>query len=168
MQLRALILLSMLISAALGCTRYEPMDQPILFGRKRFIDLPKDTIFVSGTLTGEDVGFTNNTYGIYCSNVEMQCVVVDVVQVGPNQIGDLNVPLIYEVTSWNEDLVVAFTMDAIGCRRETISLLRKAQSVSWVQELAKDNVKACEGVDKSTYRWTIEDAPGWKDIAPER
>lgn len=168
MQLRALILLAMSIGVVLGCTQHEPKDQPILFGQKRFNDLPGDAIFVSGTLTGKGVGFPNNTYGIYCSRPEMQCVVVDVVQVGPNQVGDLSVPLIYEVTSWNDDMVVAFTMDAIGCRRETVSLLRKAESVSWVQELDKNAVEACEGVDRSTYRWTIEDAPGWKDIVPER
>jgi|SRR5215469_6167576 len=56
-------------------------DDDIVFAAKNFVDLPYyGSVAISGTLTGDGVGYKNNTISIYIAYVE---------QIGPNQIGRL-------------------------------------------------------------------------------
>jgi hypothetical protein len=152
----------------LGCTPDKTTDETILFGPKRFNVMPfgpgLEQVFVSGTLTGDGVGFPDNTYSIYCRQDSMDCWITDVVQVAPNQIGDLQVPINYAVTRWDADVVVVGSANLYPCRRDTISLQKRTQTVVWVQEAINQTDAQCLKSDTKLYKWTIEDSPGWKKM----
>jgi hypothetical protein len=61
---------------AVGLVIYLPLQKPpnedsqIIFAAKNFLDSKQNNEFgyvaISGTLTGQDVGYSNNTYGLSC------------------------------------------------------------------------------------------------------
>lgn len=166
MRLETLLLVVLSATQTLGCARHEDTDGgQILFGRKRFNELPWDggdgAVFVSGTVTGNGVAYESNTVGVYCTRRAMECLIIDVWQVGPKQVGDLNVPLSYRVIMWDADIVVASSEALFPCRRETISLVRKTKTVVWVNEPINQSDAACADVDSEVNKWTVEDSPGW-------
>ena len=121
-------------------------------------------VFASGTLTGEGVASRNNTVAIDSDQETMECTIIDVVQVGPNQVGDIQVPLRYEVTQWDEDIVVARSPDIMFCRRETISIVKRSEIVVWVNEPINQSDARCVNAGTELFKWTIEDPPQWKAI----
>jgi hypothetical protein len=156
--------------ATVGCAPKQSTDDEILFGRKRFnvirFGSGQEAVFVSGTLTGEGVASRNNTMAIYCDQETMECTIIDVVQVGPKQVGDLQVPLRYEVTQWDPDIVVARSPDNMFCRRETISILKRSEAVVWVNEPINQSDALCVNAGTELRKWTIDDPLQWKAILP--
>jgi hypothetical protein len=58
----------------------------IVFAPKNFAD-QGEFVGVSGTLTGADIAYKNNTYAIACIKDRNECLVTSIEQIGPNQIG---------------------------------------------------------------------------------
>jgi hypothetical protein len=60
----------------LGCKGREP-EQQIIFAAKSFYDNGKTTdsgiVYIAGTLTGEDLGYKNNTTAVVCYADRMEC-----------------------------------------------------------------------------------------------
>lgn len=163
---RGLWWLSAIAILLVGCSPKERPDDRILFGPKRFNVIPfgpgLETIAVSGTLTGEGIDYANNSVLIYCRQEAMDCWIVDIAQVGPNQIGDLQIPTNYAVTRWDADVVVMGSANLYPCRRETISIQKRTQSVVWVQEPINQTDANCLKSDTKLYKWTIDDSPKWR------
>jgi hypothetical protein len=157
-----------------GCTPkeaadLEPQDRDILFSRKEFVwgqSVPgQETVLVAGTLSGEGVGFRNNSVLLYCEQVTMDCWIIDIAQVGPNQVGPM-IMRSYQVTQWDTERVVANSANLVlpRCRRETISIVKASETVVWVQEPINQSDADCLRADTGLYKWTIEDPPQWKAI----
>ena len=72
----------------------------------------------------------NNTFSIAC--IPEECIVANVSQIGPNQISDVDGPVIYPMKRWTTDDEVVAEDDAL-CARITITLDRKTKTVLWVE-----------------------------------
>jgi hypothetical protein len=62
---------------------------------------------ISGTLTGKDMAYPNNTYAISCIREAKACFVSYVQQIGHDQIGRMENPSAYPIVKWTEYEVVA-------------------------------------------------------------
>ncbi len=51
-----------------------------------------------------------------------------------------------------------------SCSKTTITIVRKSQTVLWVQEPNHQAKPACQKSDTKIHKWTIEDSLGWKRI----
>jgi hypothetical protein len=69
-------------------------DNDIVFAAKNFSDLDEyvGVSGVSGTLSGADVAYKNNTYAIAGIKDRQECLVTYIEQIGPNQLGDWTIP----------------------------------------------------------------------------
>ncbi len=158
-----------ILAAALvtvGCTRREK-QQEIVFARKAFFDSAQTTdddyVYVAGTLTGEGVGYKNNTTAVVCYRERMECLTYGVNQIGPNQIGRLDSPLVYPVTKWNPlEIVASGPGDAFNCRKVTISIVRNTEHVVWVEEPINQSSASCKDADTRLLKWSIDDSKFWK------
>jgi hypothetical protein len=83
-----------------------PADD-IIFAPKAFFDFGDAAVEISGTLTGEDVPFKNNTVVVACYKDRRECLTYSIAQAGPNQMGRLGGPVIYPITTWNAYEVIA-------------------------------------------------------------
>jgi hypothetical protein len=61
-------------------------DDDILFAKKNYIDLGA-ALNISGTLTGNGIGYRNNTVAISCFQDRQECFVPSIEQIGSGQIG---------------------------------------------------------------------------------
>jgi hypothetical protein len=52
---------------------------------------------ISGTLTGDGVRHKNNSVSVTCYKTRQECIIFEVDQIGPNQIGRLDAPHIYPI-----------------------------------------------------------------------
>ena len=149
---------------AIGCKRDEQVDQQIVFAAKAYYD-SGEYLYIAGTLTGEGVYYKNNTLAVTCYKERMECLTYTVEQIGPNQVGRLDSPTSYPVTKWDEyEIVATGNADAVGCRKDTISIVRKSETAVWVQEPINQSQAACIKADTRVLKWTIENSPKWKDI----
>jgi hypothetical protein len=139
-------------------------DDDIVFAQKLFTDIPNiGSVGISGTLTGDGVGYKNNTISISCFKDRGECYVSSVQQIGHNQIGRMQNVDIFPITKWNADEVVAI-QDVMDCTRFTIVLERKSQTALYAREPINQTRPGCLARDKKVYKWTIEDSPGWKEM----
>jgi hypothetical protein len=139
------------------------LDGDIVFAAKAFFDNGDVSVEISGTLTGKDVPYKNNTVSVSCYKDRHECVTYSIEQIGPNQIGRLMGPTIYPIATWNDHQVIA-TEDAtvVDCRKTTIVLERKSQSAVWVEEPINQARAICKDSTTKVYKWAIEDPPAWK------
>ena len=156
----------------LGCTRNQQTEPQILFAQKAYYESPATMgdglVYVAGTLTGDGVGYPNNSVAISCFKDRMECLTYTVEQIGQNQVSRLDMPTIYPVTKWDAYEVVASGTDLRNCRKETLSIVRKSESVVWVQEPINQSQAACKDSDTRILKWTIEDPPGWKSVRADK
>jgi len=161
-------LLTLLIaSMVLGCTDKDA-KQNITFAPKAFYDSGKafENVYMAGTLTGPGVAYENNSTVVACYKDRMECLTYSIEQIGPNQVGRLDAPVFYPVTKWNESEIVATDAgEAIGCRKDTITISRKSESALWVVEPINQTHPECKNATNSVLKWTIEDSPGWKALS---
>lgn len=94
--MRAMICVAtMLISSAVMAAD----DDDLIFAPKSFYDSGKigadGGVHVSGTLTGPDLGYKNNTYSISCFKERRECLYTSIEQIGPKQLGSgpIKIPL---------------------------------------------------------------------------
>jgi hypothetical protein len=145
-------------------------DDQILFPAKSFYDSGDDGSFpiivVTGTLTGDDLGYPNNTFVIACHLHEKECLVTSAQQIGHNQIGSLDAPFSYPIVKWNAYEVIAQDEAAspVLCATQTITIERKQKSFLWVQEPINQTTPFCKNADTKIHKYTIEDSPGWKQM----
>ena len=96
------------VSIPYACTNRVAPEPQIVFAPKAYIESPANAkpsdrtlIYVAGTLTGNDVGYPNNTTAIECYKARMECEVTAIEQIGENQVSRLDLPLPYPVTKWD-------------------------------------------------------------------
>ncbi len=144
-----------------------PADQ-IVFSDKSFYDsrpgYNDGAVTVSGTLTGVDSRYANNSYVIACYHAYQACFVSYLEQVGPNQIGSLNL-VAYPIVKWDAYVVVAQEeSNTYSCVRTTITVERQTPNFLWVEEPTNQTQPNCKNSDTKVHKYTIEDSPGWKRI----
>ena len=107
---------------SLWVTSDEPSD--VVFDNKVFYDsgqtaVGDGVVSISGTLTGEGVGNKNNTVTVTCYQDRMECLAYSIAQIGPNQLGKLEVPGIFPITKWdNYEIVAVESGDTVACRKQ--------------------------------------------------
>jgi hypothetical protein len=148
----------------------DKRDDDIVFAPKNFFDnpdLPDTDVAISGTLTGPELTYPNNTVVVVCYKDRKDCLTYQVQQIGHNHVGRMDYPNILPVTKWDKFEVVAVEDVAHApwrCRKTTITLQRKTQTAVWVEEPINQAAAACKDAATKIYKWTIEDSPRWKDI----
>jgi hypothetical protein len=146
-----------------------PPDDEIIFARKNFWDSQQagadGYVSVSGTLTGKDMSYPNNTYALTCSKEYRACFVSYVQQIGHNQIGRMENPFTLPIVKWNDYEVIAQEEPSpTGCARTTVTIDRKRQALLWLIEPINQTKPNCKDADTSIRKYSIEDSPGWKRI----
>jgi hypothetical protein len=154
---------------AFGCARQDETADNIVFAPKAFYDSAQTTdegyVYAAGTLAGDGVTYKNNTVAVACYQDRMECLTYGVEQNGPNQVSRLDAPSSYPVTKWDAyEIVAAGPSDSVHCRKVTISVGRRTETVVWVDEPINQSSSACKDADTRLLKWTIEDSPGWKAI----
>jgi hypothetical protein len=160
---------------AVGLAIYLPLKKPanedsqIIFAGKNFLDSKQNNEFgyvaISGTLTGQDAGYSNNTYGLSCIKRFNACFVAYVEQVGRDQIGIMQDPIDYPIVKWNDSEVVAEEEpSSLNCFKVTITIDRKREELLWVEEPINRTEPTCKNADMSTRKYTIEDSPRLKHV----
>ena len=139
-------------------------DRNIVFPIKVVSDLGPNGGFVGvqGTLAGEGVGYENNTVGIFCSKSDMRCLTIVVEQIGFNHIGSIEPPGELAITEWTPMVIAATSAPDGACVQTTVNIMRKTETVEWVQVPVNQTASYCIHADTKIYKWTIEDAPFWK------
>ncbi len=154
-------------SAALALTNVQlaaAADNEIVFAAKIFSDLG-EYVGVSGTLSGTDVAYKNNTYAIACIKDRQECLVTYIEQIGPNQLGRLDYPVVYPIVNWTPTHVVASeALTSFGCARVTITIDRKTEPAMWVDEPVNQSTSKCEKSDGRVRTYTVEQSIGWKRL----
>jgi hypothetical protein len=159
-----IIVISLLCLVVGGC---DNRPTSIIFARKAFGDHEQlGWIYVAGTLAGSGLGYPNNTCAITCYKDRGTCFINQVWQIGPNQVGRLETPMEYPITKWNSYEIVATEPDSpVQCVKTTITIVRKSETVLWVQEPVNQTEVTCKDSDTALYKWTIEE-PEWTKRHP--
>ena len=71
-------------------------EMSIVFAQKNYYETPA-VVTVSGTLTGEGLGYPNNTYSIACFQDRKECWMTSVEAIGGLQIGRMDSPYAYDI-----------------------------------------------------------------------
>ena len=143
-------------------------DQDIVLGQKNFYDSAGkpglEIVYVSGTLTGNGIGYKNNSAFVACYSDTKECFTYSIEQIGEKQMSSLSPPSIYPIIKWNRNEVVASGLGGIkDCTKVTISISRATQDAVWVTEPTNRHQAECEHVDATVYRWHLEDSLFWKE-----
>jgi hypothetical protein len=158
---------TVMLAAALCLDHAWGADDDIVFASKLFTDLPNyGAVAISGTLTGDGVGYKNNTISISCYKDRRECYIAYVEQIGYNEIGRMQNVDIFPITKWNTDEVVAVQdITESDCAKTTIVIERKSQTALYAREPINQTRPQCNTFpDPKVYKWTIEDSPGWKKM----
>src|SRR5436305_9482540 len=73
----------------------------IMFPRKQFFEI-ENTIVAIGTLTGEGIGYPNNTMKFQCTKTTRECIVATVEEIGKNQVGTIDLKS-FEIVKWGDN-----------------------------------------------------------------
>ena len=138
-------------------------EMAIMFDSKNYYD--SDVfVAVSGTLTGPDMAYPNNTHNITCYQQIKQCWSSEIEAIGDRHIGRLGPPAEYDVRSWTKNEIVAGDDAPFGCFKTTITIARNSQDVLWVEEPVNQTKPFCKDAKNETRKFTIEDSPAWKKL----
>lgn len=144
-------------------------SEDIIFGSKVFYD-GGETVYITGTITGDGLAYKNNTVMITCYRDRKECLFHSVDQIGPHQIGRLDLPSVYPIAKWDASEIMAtdsypiHSSYPVHCRKVTISIERKSENAIRVEEPINQTRAACKDADTKLYKWTIEDPPFWKRL----
>lgn len=164
MKYTALIVVASCLSIQ-GCNVKASPEQQIIFADKAYIE-DSGLVYIAGTLTGEGVSYPNNSTAITCFKDRRECLVYSIEQIGQNQISRLDIPQIYELSKWSEEEVVMTQSALNNCRKETVTIVRKSQTVVWVQEATNQSQASCVNSDTRLYKWSIDRPAAWKAMFP--
>ena len=140
-----------------------------MFSQRAFFDSVTTTgdgfVYISGTLTGEGIGYKNNSTVIACYKDGMECMTYIVEQIGENQIGRLEWPDKYRIEKWNKHNIVAANPPLPSdCSKTTITIERETETALWVNEPTNQTDPYCKSAETRILKWTIEDSPAWKAL----
>lgn len=141
----------------------ETGEMAIMFDSKNYYDTDA-VISVSGTLTGPDMAYPNNTYNLTCYQELKQCWSSDIEAIGDRHIGRLGPPSVWDIRSWTKYEIVAGDDASFGCLKTTITISRGSQNVLWVEEPVNQTKPFCKDAKNEIRKFTIEDSPGWKKL----
>jgi hypothetical protein len=141
----------------------ESGEMAIHFDKKMYYDTDSFVV-VSGTLTGPDMAYPNNTYNVSCYQELKQCWSSNVEAIGEKQIGRLGPPSEFDIRSWTKNEIVAGYDSPFGCVKTTITISRTSQVLLWVEEPVNQTKPFCKDARNATRKMTIEDSPGWKRL----
>ncbi len=145
----------------------QATSKPIvyIFDDKRFMNSP-DFIYAAGTRTGQGVPFPDNTWAIGCYREKMQCWTASVEGVSTDscQIGRMEWPTPMPITKWTDQEIVASdeTSPAL-CRKTTLSIDRRSQTVVFVAEPVNITNSLCGGASTTTEKSTLENSR-WQSV----
>ncbi len=125
-----------------------------------------DIVGVTGTLSGKGVGYPNNTVGIFCYKSDAQCLTIVIEQIGFNHIGSVEPPGELAITAWTPTAITANSPSDGACAQTTLNILRKTETIEWVQVPVNQTAPYCIHADTKVYKWTIEE-PFWRRIKGE-
>jgi hypothetical protein len=137
----------------------------IIFPAKSFYDSAQPTgdgyVYITGRLSGDGIGYRNNTISVSCYQDRNECFSSTIEQIGPNQIGRLDSPTIFDITKWDANEVSATEgNEATDCQRTTIIIARKTEKLRWIAEpMNQSRLSSCKDAGDKTYNWTIESPP---------
>jgi hypothetical protein len=145
-------------------------EDDIVLAPKNFFDNGDAVVGISGTLTGDGLTYSkNNTVVVVCYKDRSECLTYSIEQAGRNQMGRLDYPIIYPITTWNAREVTATeAVSSVHCRKTTISLERKRETAVWVEEPINQTRAICKDAQTKIFKWTIEDPPVWKAMRERR
>src|SRR5882757_1422069 len=147
---------ALMVCLAVGLSLPAGAEELIRFAPKMFSDGP-EAIEVSGTLTGPDVGYPNNTYVVSCTRDRKECFVTEV-DADKGYVSRVTGAEIYPIVSWTNTEVVAKEEAYIsGCSRRTISIARKRSVLLVVQEPINQTSTFCAKSETRVLKWTVED-----------
>lgn len=135
----------------------QRFDEDIVFSNKLFQNA-NAYVYVSGTLTGDWIGYKNNTFSILC--ISEECLVANLDQIGPRQVSRIIGPTVYPVVSWTRDEVVA--SDNSLCAKITITIDRNTQTLLWVETPINQTRIECKNADNTIRKATIEHSLYWQ------
>lgn len=138
-------------------------EMAIMFDKKNYYDSDA-FVAVSGTLTGPDMAYPNNTFNIACYQALKQCWSSEIEAIGDKQMGRLGPPSVYDIQLWAKNEIVAGYDAPFGCFKTTITIARLSQDVLWVEEPINQTKPSCKGAVSQIKKFTIEDSPGWKKL----
>ena len=137
-----------------GWVIYSEANKPVrrndlIFAAKNFYDTKENGelgfLTISGTLTGPDIAYPNNTYAISCYGRHKACFVSSVDQIGAEQIGSMASAADYPIIKWTDFEVVAQEeVSPFGCLRVTITIDRKREQVLWLEEPVNQSEPNCK------------------------
>jgi hypothetical protein len=143
-------------------------EEHVKFAPKSFFD-HQESVGISGTLTGPNLGWKTNTFAITCIKELNHCIVASVQAIGDNHIGRMDNPYLIPIIKWNDYEVVAQEeMPMSGCIRVTFTMSRKQQTALWIEEPVNQTTAMCAKSDGTYRKYTIEDPPWWKEMKSRR
>jgi hypothetical protein len=117
-------------------------EMSIVFAQKSYYETPA-VVTISGTLTGEGLGYPNNTYSIACFQDRKECWMTSVEAIGGLQIARMDSPYAYDIRKWSPYEVIAGDDGTFGCFKTTITIDRQSQQVLWVEEPVNQTQVMC-------------------------
>jgi hypothetical protein len=160
----------LLFRQVFGVNSTDKRDDHLIFAPKNFYDSKEPAgefaaVHISGTLTGKNLGYPNNTYAVSCYGTYRACFVAYVEQIGHDQIGRMQNPAAYPIVKMNQFEVVAQEEAPLfGCYRVTITIDRKAEQLLWLEEPINQTKPNCKDADATNRKYSIEDSPGRKQF----
>jgi hypothetical protein len=133
-------------------------DEDIVFPVKTFLGRDR-YVAAKGTLTADWIGYKNNTYSFLC--IPEECIVANVEQIGPKQVGSIDGPVVYPMKRWTADKEIV-AEDEVLCARITITLDRTTQTVLWVETPINQTELFCKNADNNVRKATLETSLYWK------
>jgi hypothetical protein len=138
-------------------------EMSIIFAPKNYYET-EDVVTISGTLTGQGIGYPNNTYSLACFKDRKECWISSVEAIGGLQIGRMGAPYEYEVSKWTPYEVIAVYDGMFSCFKTTITIERKTQELLWVEEPINQAQPQCKNAEPKIRKYTLESSPGWVRI----
>jgi hypothetical protein len=144
-------------------------------------------VATNGTLTGDGLPLNkNNAFQVSCYKSHMDCYVFKIEQIGKNQIGDLDWPMVFTISQWKPTLIVATYEGGAAsgypeeCIRSTLNIGRGTGyvgpregsgdpvSVELIEEPINQSSPKCAYTPNVAHKWFLEDPPFWKAIERDR
>jgi hypothetical protein len=140
-------------------------DDDLMFAEKNFFEFQDMSVYISGTLTGEGLGYPNNTYAISCIHDKGDCWIASVEQIGPKHVGRMDNPYSIPITKWDKNEIVASEEPSMfACVRTILTINRFSKEALLVYMPVNQTKPDCAKSESKIRKYTIEDSIGWKRL----
>lgn len=148
-------------------THPRDTDNDLLFADKSFFEFQEMAVSVSGTLTGQGLGYPNNSYSISCVREKRECWIASIEQIGPKQIGRPDAPYAIPITKWDANEVVATEESSYSCSQTVLTINRRSKTTLIAYIPINQTKPECAKSESNIRKYTIEDSPVSRKIAAE-